>query len=76
MGRRGVIVVPEDIRGKLGIEEGTMLELEVEQDKLIFRISDLWSRLRERGRNLKVDLGRAGREVDEDEDVWLKRLGR
>ena len=74
VGRRGVIVIPKDIREKLGIEEGMTLDLEVDNDKIIIHVRDLWSELRERGRKMKVDLEEAEREVVEDEEAWLKRL--
>ncbi len=74
VGKRGVIVIPKSIREKLGIEEGMFLELEVEGDKIILRVRDLWSELRERGKKLRVDLEEAEREVTEDEELWLKRL--
>ncbi len=74
VGKRGVIVIPKSIREKLGIEEGMFLELEVEDDKIILKVRDLWSELRERGKKLRVDLEEAEREVIEDEELWLKRL--
>lgn len=75
VGRRGVIVIPKDVRERLGIEEGMTLELSVVGDRIILRVRDLWSELRERGRKLRVDLDQAERELDEDEEAWLKRLG-
>ena len=76
VGKRGTIVIPKDIRERLGIEEGMFLELEVEGDKIILRTRDLWSELRERGRKLSVDLEKAEREILEEEKDWLERLGR
>jgi len=67
-------VIPKDIRERLGIEEGMVLELSVKGDVLVLRVRDLWSELRERGKKLKVDLEEAEREVDEDEELWLRRL--
>ncbi len=75
VGRRGVIVIPKEVREKLGIEEGMVLELSVEEGKIVLRTRDLWSELRERGRKLKVDVDEAERELDEDEESWLKRAG-
>jgi len=74
VGKRGVIVIPKDIRERLGIEEGMTLELSVKGDALVLRVRDLWSELRERGKKLKVDLEEAEREIDEDEELWLERL--
>ena len=74
VGKRGVIVLPKDIRERLGIEEGMTLELSVKGDALVLRVCDLWSELRERGKKLKVDLEKAEREIDKDEELWLERL--
>ncbi len=74
VGKRGVIVTPADVRRKLGIEDGMTLELEVKHNTLILKICDLWTDLRKRGKKLKVDLEEAEREVDEEEELWLKRV--
>ncbi|MCD6095467.1 MAG: AbrB/MazE/SpoVT family DNA-binding domain-containing protein [Thermoprotei archaeon] len=74
VGKRGVIVIPKDIRERLGIEEGMTLEVSVKGDALVLRVRDLWSELRERGKKLKVDLEEAEREIDKDEELWLERL--
>ncbi len=73
VGKRGVIVIPKDIREKLGIREGMTLDLEVSNNKIIIYTRDLWSRLRERGRKLRVNLEKAEEEITEDEEEWLKR---
>lgn len=75
VGRRGVIVIPKEVRERLGIEEGMVLELSVEEGKIVIRTRDLWSELRERGRKLNVDIDEAERELDEVEESWLKRAG-
>ena len=41
VGKRGTIVIPKEVRERLGIEEGMFLELEVEGDKIILRTRDL-----------------------------------
>ncbi len=74
VGKRGVIVIPKDIREKLGIREGMTLDLEVSNNKIIIYTRDLWSRLRERGRKLRVNLEKAEEEITEDEEEWLKRF--
>jgi AbrB family looped-hinge helix DNA binding protein len=76
VGKRGVIVIPKNIREKLGIVEGMFLELSVEDNKIILETRDLWNELRMRGRklNLNVDIDKAEEELDEDEKEWLKRL--
>ena len=35
--RKGIIVLPKSIRKALGIEEGTLLELSVENDKITLK---------------------------------------
>jgi len=75
VGKRGVIVIPKEVRERLGIEEGMVLELSVEKGKIVIRTRDLWSELRERGSRLKVDIDEAEKELDEDEGSWLKRAG-
>lgn len=75
VGRRGVIVIPKEVRDRLGIVEGMVLEMSVEEGKIVLRARDLWSELRERGRRLGVDVDEAERELDEDERPWLERAG-
>ena len=74
IGKRGVIVIPKDIREKMGLEEGSILDLQVEGDKIVLKAKDLWSELRRRGRKLKVDVEEAERELDEVDELWLERL--
>jgi len=74
VGKRGVIVIPKEIREKMGLEEGTILDLRVEGNKIILQVRDLWSELRRRGRKLKFDVDEAEREIDEAEEAWLERL--
>ena len=45
VGKRGLIVIPKDIREKMGLEEGSILDLQVEGDKIILKAKDLWSEL-------------------------------
>lgn len=74
VGKRGVIVIPKEIREKLGIEEGSVLELSVEGDRIVIKATDLWSELRRRGKKLVVNPDEAERELDEDDELWLGRL--
>ncbi len=53
-----------------------MLDLEVDDGKIILHTRDLWSELRERGRKLRVNLEEAEEEVDEVEESWLRRAVR
>ncbi|MCD6368869.1 MAG: AbrB/MazE/SpoVT family DNA-binding domain-containing protein [Thermoproteales archaeon] len=74
VGKRGVIVIPKEIRMKLGIREGMILDIRVESGNIILKTKDLWGELRKRGRKLKVDLEEAEKEVDEAERLWLERI--
>lgn len=74
VGKRGTIVIPKDVRERLNIREGMILDLEVEDDKLVLRIKDLWSELRRRGKALTVNVDEAERELDEADAQWLERL--
>ncbi len=74
IGRRGTIVIPKNVRKKLGITEGMSLELSVEGDRIILKTEDLWIKLRERGKKLKVNVDEAERELDEADESWTGRL--
>ena len=74
VGKRGVIVIPKEVREKLGIVEGMVLELNLEDDRIVLKTRDLWSELRERGKKLKVSVDEAEKELDRDEEEWVKRL--
>ncbi len=74
VGKRGVIVIPKEVREKLGIVESMVLELNLEGDRIVLKTRDLWSELRERGRKLKVSVDEAEKELDRDEEEWVKRL--
>lgn len=74
IGKRGTIVIPKNVRKKLGITEGMSLELSVEGNRIILKTEDLWIKLRERGKKLKVNVDEAERELDEADESWTKRL--
>ena len=59
VGKRGVIVIPKEVREKLGIVEGMILELNLEDDRIVLKTRDLWSELRKRGKRLKVSIDEA-----------------
>ena len=67
-------MIPKSIRERLGIEEDMTLDPGVEDGKIVLYVHDLWSKLRERGRRLRVDLEEAEKEVTEAEESWLERL--
>lgn len=73
--KRGVIVIPKEIREKLGIKEGSVLELVVEGDRIVIKTTDLWSELRRRVKKPVVNTDGAEKELDKDDELWLRRLG-
>jgi len=73
VGKRGTIVIPKRVRERLGIEEGTVLELEVAEGTLTLKVRDLWTELRRRCRGVKFDIDAFERELDEAEEGWLRR---
>ena len=65
VGIGGTIVIPKRIRERLGIKEGTVLELEVVEGALMLRVKDLWTELRRRGKNVKFNVNALERELYE-----------
>ncbi len=43
--RKGIIVIPKSVREALGIEEGSLLQLEVRDREIVLRPLDLWERV-------------------------------
>ncbi len=72
IGKKGVIVIPKDVREALGIQEGSPVEVRLEGDKIIIRKKDLWEEIVKRG--VKINAEDAERELDEAEEEWLRRL--
>ena len=73
--KKGIIALPRNVRERLKIEEGTLLEVYVEGGKLVLKPLDLWDRV------WKCCMGsaeEAERELDREEEVeyWEKREGR
>ncbi len=72
IGKKGVIVIPKDLREVLGIQEGSLVEVRLEEDKIIIRKKDLWEEIAKRG--VKISAEDAEKELDEAEEEWLRRL--
>ena len=72
--KKGIIALPRNVRERLRIEEGTLLELYVEGGKLVLKPLDLWDIV------WKCCMGsveEAERELDrEEEEYWKKGEGR
>ena len=48
IGKRGTIVIPKEIREKMGLKEGTTVLLTVRNGEIVSRKNDLWQELRMR----------------------------
>jgi AbrB family looped-hinge helix DNA binding protein len=69
--KKGVVVIPKSIRDALGIVEGTLLEVRIEDNKIVLKPLDLWDRV------WKCCFGsveEAEEELDrEEEEFWRRR---
>jgi AbrB family looped-hinge helix DNA binding protein len=69
--KRGIIVIPKRIREMLSIEEGTLLELRVENGKILLEPLDLWQKV---WKCCSGSAEEAEEELDrEEENFWAKR---
>ena len=71
--KKGVIVLPKSIREEAGIEEGMLLEVSVEGNRIVLKPVDLWDRVwgcaKGRGSAEEAEL-----ELDhEEEEFWGER---
>ena len=69
--KKGIIVIPKRIREMLSIEEGTLLELRVENGKILLETLDLWQKV---WKCCSGSAEKAEEELDrEEENFWAKR---
>jgi len=69
--KRGIIVIPKRIREMLSIDEGTLLELRVENGKILLEPLDLWQKV---WKCCSGSAEEAEEELDrEEENFWAKR---
>ena len=69
--KRGIIVIPKRIREMLSIDEGTLLELTVENGKILLEPLDLWQKV---WKCCQGSAEEAEKELDrEEENFWAKR---
>jgi AbrB family looped-hinge helix DNA binding protein len=69
--KKGVVVIPKSIRDALGIVEGTLLEVRVEDNKIVFEPLDLWDRV---WKCCSGSAEEAEEELDrEEEEFWRRR---
>jgi len=70
--KKGIIVLPKSIRDKVGVEEGMLLKVFIEDDRIVLKPLDLWNRVWGCGK----DMGSAEEaelELDREEDVFWSR---
>ena len=69
--KKGVVVIPKSIRDALGIVEGTLLEVRVEDNKIVFEPLNLWDRV---WKCCSGSAEEAEEEFDrEEEEFWRRR---
>ena len=69
--KKGIIVLPKIVREALNIKEGALLELKVEDGKILLEPLDLWERVWE---CCSGSAEEAEKELDkEEEKFWRKR---
>jgi len=71
--KKGIIVLPKSVRDALGIVEGTLLRVRIENDKIILEPLDLWGRVWGCAKGLG-SAEEAELELDrEEEEFWKQR---
>lgn len=69
--KKGVVVIPKSIRDALGIVEGTLLEVRIEDNKIVLKPLDLWDRV---WKCCSGSAEEAEEELDrEEEEFWRRR---
>lgn len=73
--KKGLIVLPKSIREELGIDEGTLLEVTIEEGKIVLKPLDLWDRVWGCGKG-RGSAEEAELELDKEEELLWRRLRR
>lgn len=73
IGRKGVIVLPKAVREHLGLEEGSLLSIEVRGREVVLKPLDLWDRVWGCCRGSAEE---AEQELDREEELWWQRRAR
>jgi AbrB family looped-hinge helix DNA binding protein len=69
--KKGIVVIPKSIRDALGIVEGTLLEVRIEDNKIVLKPLDLWDRV---WKCCSGSAEEAEEELDrEEEEFWRRR---
>lgn len=75
VGARGTLVIPKGIRQAQGIREGDLLDIVVEENKLVLSRDRLWEKFRDSAKEVTT-AEEVEREFDEDDRLWENRLKR
>ena len=70
--KKGIIVLPKSIRDKVGVEEGMLLKVFIEDDRIVLKPLDLWNRVWGCGKGMG-SAEEAELELDREEDVYWSR---
>jgi len=70
--KKGIIVLPKSIREKAGIEEGMLLEVVVDDGKIVLKPLDLWDKVWGCGKD-RGTAEDAERELDREEELFWRR---
>ena len=70
IGKKGIIVLPKAVRDRLGLEEGSLLSIEVRDRELVLKPLDLWDRVWGCCRGSAEE---AEQELDREEELWWRR---
>ncbi len=73
--QKGIIVLPKSIRKKAGIEEGMLLEVLVEDNRVVLKPLDLWDRVWGCGKG-KGSAEEAELELDQEEEMFWRQRSR
>jgi len=72
--RKGIIVLPKSVREQAGIEEGMLLEVFVEDGKIVLKPLDLWDKVWGCAKG-KGSAEEAELELDREEELLWRRRG-
>jgi len=71
--RKGIIVIPAEVRRRLNVKEGSVMELEVEGDKIVLKrkmtLLDMYGADKEMGNSAVKELERLRKEEVEKENA-------
>ena len=70
--KKGIIVLPKSIRDKVGVEEGMLLKVFIEDDRIVLKPLDLWNRVWGCGKGMG-SAEEAELELDREEDMFWSR---